>query len=401
MMTDDEKFDEPFDTFDDVEYNEDDWDGFSDEPVDLPQEKRSSGGAVSKLISFLVIVGFLGFAGFFVYNKYGAEILRSATTRDNRGPVAQNTPNEAQEAALEINTIADPNNDSAMGAEDGTPPMPNPISTADMTGDVSLENTNELDLTPLPDLDGIEVESLPDLNAIDADAMTIAENADTETPSEAQTEDMAPAAPPVMPQMVEADNTADDFEMDPVDSTPPPTNIAPQNDAALARVQRDNETLQIQLSQAQSELQTAQKRIAALERSLAQAKKAAEPAKKPAPVKSEPESAPVVKQTPPPNPDPAVRALNDYETAPKTQAPAPEQQVAYPAPTQTKTRKAASVPWVLRSAKTGEAVVSRKNSDALQTISVGSSLSGIGRVQSISNATGKWVVIGTQGTITQ
>lgn len=58
--------------------------------------------------------------------------------------------------------------------------------------------------------------------------------------------------------------------------------------------------------------------------------------------------------------------------------------------------------WVLRSAKPGMAWISEKGSDEIKTISVGDTVSGIGKVTAIAKDDGgRWVVNGTQGKINQ
>lgn len=58
--------------------------------------------------------------------------------------------------------------------------------------------------------------------------------------------------------------------------------------------------------------------------------------------------------------------------------------------------------WVLKSAKPGTAWVSQPGSNELKTISVGDTLSGIGRVTSIAaDSSGRWMVNGTRGNISQ
>lgn len=58
--------------------------------------------------------------------------------------------------------------------------------------------------------------------------------------------------------------------------------------------------------------------------------------------------------------------------------------------------------WVLRSAKPGIAWVAQKGSTELKTVSVGDTLSGIGKVTAIvKDSTGHWVVNGTKGFLAQ
>jgi hypothetical protein len=58
--------------------------------------------------------------------------------------------------------------------------------------------------------------------------------------------------------------------------------------------------------------------------------------------------------------------------------------------------------WILKSAKPGIAWVAEPGSSELHTVSVGEKLSGVGEVTAIArDSTGKWVVVGTQGRISQ
>ncbi len=74
--------------------------------------------------------------------------------------------------------------------------------------------------------------------------------------------------------------------------------------------------------------------------------------------------------------------------------PAPVQKV--PTPTTT-----SGIKWVLRAASPGEAVVAMQGSNDLTSIKVGSTLPGIGTIQSISQQNGIWIVQGTTGRITR
>lgn len=57
--------------------------------------------------------------------------------------------------------------------------------------------------------------------------------------------------------------------------------------------------------------------------------------------------------------------------------------------------------WVLKSAQPGKAIVAEAGTNYLRSVEVGASLPGLGKVTSISNASGRWIVQGTQGRITQ
>lgn len=98
-------------------------------------------------------------------------------------------------------------------------------------------------------------------------------------------------------------------------------------------------------------------------------------------------------------------ASSTQESKPKTEkkttapsAAAPPATSAAPRPTQS---ASPAVTWELRAAQPGRAWVSRKGQREMQTIEVGSTLSGIGRVTRIDYADGRWTVYGTQGRIDQ
>lgn len=68
----------------------------------------------------------------------------------------------------------------------------------------------------------------------------------------------------------------------------------------------------------------------------------------------------------------------------------------------TPSRLTLSKRWVLKAAKPGTAWVAEKDSTSLRAVSVGDSLSGVGKIKSITkDSFGHWVVNGTSGRITQ
>lgn len=96
----------------------------------------------------------------------------------------------------------------------------------------------------------------------------------------------------------------------------------------------------------------------------------------------------------------ATKAETKAETAVKTDTSA--QTESKPAAKKAAAPAAARKAWVLRSAKPGVAWVSEKGSNEMRTVSVGDTLSGIGKVTAITtDAQGRWVVNGTRGSINQ
>lgn len=93
------------------------------------------------------------------------------------------------------------------------------------------------------------------------------------------------------------------------------------------------------------------------------------------------------------------------DSKPVATKPAPKKSAAT-APVKRKSEKAYVPPkkttqWELRGASPDEAYVAQKGSQSLRTVRVGNSLDGIGRITSIAVESGRWVVRGTSGIITQ
>lgn len=57
--------------------------------------------------------------------------------------------------------------------------------------------------------------------------------------------------------------------------------------------------------------------------------------------------------------------------------------------------------WILRSAQNGQAVIYNKRSRETKSVETGYTVSGIGRISSISKVNGKWVVKGSDGSVKQ
>lgn len=110
-------------------------------------------------------------------------------------------------------------------------------------------------------------------------------------------------------------------------------------------------------------------------------------------------------------------ARSSTAAAPATKAEKPKAQTQAPPKTATPVKKAApAVPparqqaaataqqagnWELRAAQPGRAWVSRSGSRDMQSVEVGQTLPGIGRITAISYQAGRWIVAGTQGQIRQ
>jgi len=83
-------------------------------------------------------------------------------------------------------------------------------------------------------------------------------------------------------------------------------------------------------------------------------------------------------------------------------APVKKTAVKKKAPAKTKAApKSKTVQWELRAAQPGKAWVAQKGRDDLQPVIVGDTLSGLGRITSISYVNNGWIVTGQKGSIKQ
>lgn len=94
------------------------------------------------------------------------------------------------------------------------------------------------------------------------------------------------------------------------------------------------------------------------------------------------------------------------EATPEASAPAvsvadtPKVEAAKPAVKAPSAAPARAAGWILRSAQPGTAMVVAKTGGEMRTVRVGDTLSGLGRITAIEQRGSKWVVQGTQGTLT-
>ena len=194
------------------------------------------------------------------------------------------------------------------------------------------------ELTPLPEFENIELETLP---ALDQEQVSAASLPETSSSVPVAKNDLATT------QII---STVDTERLDALNQK-------------IIRMEQMMVNIEDRLSDMDRALQTREKNI--------------EPSKK---ISSTPATPAPITEAPKPKPT-------------------PKKVVAKPKPV--KKKIVPKTVWRLRSAQPGKAIVSPKGRDDTRSITVGSSLSGIGRVQSISNSSGKWVVTGTKGSISQ
>ncbi len=151
----------------------------------------------------------------------------------------------------------------------------------------------------------------------------------------------------------------------------------------------------VDLEGVNSTLQSLERKVSALEKS---ASAAPAPALAPAATPTQDVSKidqPTFVPAAPDVSEPAPKTVTAVDT-PKVEAVAPKP-VVKTAPAATAAR---SVSWVLRSAQPGAAMVVPKAGGDMRTVRVGDNLSGLGRIIAIEQRGSRWVVQGTQGTLT-
>lgn len=378
-MTDQKDNDSDFELEDD-DFVEDDWDENHNE---MPQQKKKSGGLILALGGILVVGGGIYFAqDILSSNTDPAPAGVETTQMDNPYAVASDENNDLQPMpAPEENVMPGFPEDSesamtAPGNQEAEGGIPQPAMTDESdffeSNDAGMEMGSETaredefgEDQPGEDEDEL-AEYMPPPPAAEAPASMAA-------PVEAESVDTTPAQP-----AQEVDAT----EVDPEETAPIDTNIteettadtaesaaAPENEEITALNARISD-MEEMLSNIESRLQNQdttelQDQIDTLSRQISDMQSTADS-----------------------TPEPAATA-----TAPKPAAP-PATRPAEPATEEPD--------WILRSADSGAAWVSKADSDDMRQITVGDTLSGIGEVRSIEfDRYQGWVVTGSTGSITQ
>lgn len=259
------------------------------------------------------------------------------------------------------------------------PPMPTPIINegfeAEMVQPVLQDSADQSQqtvspLTPLPSFDDQEPgDILPASSNTGSLLPPIDEPADI-TVSD-QTESLLPAEQPEVqiPVAKEEMVTTEPEMLAPAPSSGISPEIATRLENNEAQIQLLVNKLDAVLDQMKANSADLNSRLQLMERSLDQAK-ATEPVFKP-------------------------------KVSAKAKASKPAQVQKKKAPVRKVAPKAVAIRWVLKSAQPGRAVVANAATGDMRSVEVGSSLSGLGRITSISNATGLWVVQGTSGRVSQ
>ncbi len=376
--------DEQSEDFADEDFNEEEWDeesaadedgedtGESDDGAAEEQSKgkkgKDAGGKKkSSLGSFIIILAALGGLGFVALQFLGGGAAPTASTAPEQMAAADNTPPQpfpsqpaepeavvtpVQEPAPEIPALATAEpQPSALPAmpDTGMPPQP-----VEVQGQAPMPVPDAL--TPLP---GGMADTPVGANLPKAQDILL------EKPAAVPAAELA-ALTGKLDAML---GRLDQFESRIADLEKTVT----EGGMAAPAESADVSGLQEQLGQMRDRLAALEKRPAAA------APKAEKLAEKPPVKEKEPEAA---------VPAPAEKA----PAAPKPKK-EPTPVAAAPAPVK------AEVPWILRAAQPGEAMVSRGVEGEMSPVRVGDQLPGIGKVLSIGNETGRWVVQGSTGRI--
>lgn len=267
------------------------------------------------------------------------------------------TGSDFEDNALE----ASPEDDMAdSGAGDldlpqqATDTVEDPTAVLDIGPDI--EDSQE-DITMAGDL---PAEDLPVMDDAPAAIPELSPQEDMVAPDEAPAAEMAVAAPT---PMAAADTSALETEIDALNAD------MADKDEALARAADTENELSEQLGKANEKIAALEAQISKLQADLQSQKTTAATAVKPSPAVQEAVPAPVK--------EPA------RVTATPPAAPVH------------------SVEWVLRAAQPGMATLSQKGSGDMRQVEVGDTIPGLGKIESIAVESGKWVVQGSKGRVTQ
>lgn len=345
------------------------------------------------------------------------------TAEEAVDPLAETLPKEAPTGAGA--TTSSQEDSAFLDIEElntDLPPMPAPVESApdEMAGtieDIESIDTDSLDLgdldfedgnaaapdgaadiadsaddvlTPMPDLDSMEDTALTDLSFDDSEQqqeaamledMEAIESMTSENPETAAEdtliEDLAvePAEEEMPVEMTDSSVTAASTSEEQSELKALVNDLNSQlsaKDKSLDNVTNENKALSGQLNEAESKISELESEVARLQNELKSANSNANAAPQPekTSTKTTTSESPTTKTA---------------TTTAKTAAPAP---------------KPKTVKWTLRSASPGRATLATQDGD-LRNVEVGNTVPSLGRIESISVQGGRWVVQGSQGSVSQ
>jgi hypothetical protein len=250
------------------------------------------------------------------------------------------------------------------------PPMPTPINSA--PEDLAQIPQEDPVLTPLPDTSA-DVAPLPDL-ALEPDINL--------QPSESEPSPAVESPPiekmPEVAQVAEALEVIEAPEPMPVIAEVPdaPPVQEPQNTQEMLAMEAELGSANAKIEELNATLSDLQKQIEALELAKAQNNQAEQAVEKP-------------RNAPAPESKPAKPKSEKTKSAAAT----PKKQAAQ--------ESGSAAKWVLRSAQSGTAIIAPQGGNDFVRVAVGDNFPGLGKIVSITQENGRWVVKGSQGEVRQ
>jgi hypothetical protein len=377
----------------------DDWDDVdADESLDV--DPSSFGDAppkdsfLKKNFNFIVIaIAVLGGGGFVLTQMSGAPVSSPAV------PAEQSVDNEA---VVEVDMGEMP--PAPASVDVGAPEIELSALPSDDAANLT-EVADDSALTPLPTLDGQELDLVPlDFLSDDtADGSVVVDEIVSALPAETLIEEPVQEAP--------AESFVADLELvvdDPLVDLPVEEDIVPdvelsedltslpvfeqleEKDALVATLRKDNEAKDVAIADANAQVSLLENTVNDLKAELEAVRVSLDEAR--AAEKRAVESAQVVAV-----PAPSVDAVEDMPVKAVLAPPAKKPVV------QVEANKipAVSYQWVLRAAQPGKAMIFNGNTQDVLNVETGDVVPGIGVVKSISIQNNLWVVEGQEGRITQ
>lgn len=293
-------------------------------------------------------------------------------------------------------------------AETDAMPAPSPMDTPDMGQDTGqgdlpmptpMDSSEDAELTPMPmpetSMPMPMAQDIPPVPAEEADP--VASMPDMSAPAP---EAPMPAEEPEQTMAIEITST-----QEPVTTAAADPALRADMTALQERVESLSSDLQTQMKKTADQMTAMAETLSSLESSLAKRLDAIEKTARDAKKLAESRPAAPARAAQPPAEDRPAPAPKAAPAAEKQPAPAmPPRDNTAQEPGFSYSSGAASrqtVEWELRSAQPGRAVIYGSKTGDTRTVEVGDSLSGIGKILSISVQNGRWVVQGTQGQISR
>lgn len=358
-LDDTEIEDESISEFDDLS---EDWDEFDEDTeesaVTEASNREKKGSPLKKKSNLIIILIAVLVGGYIIINQLGSGNRNTAPQSfDDSFEIAGEevpsaTPSVTPEDSAEIVQDTPMDNSDSFFEIDAEPQL------ADLSGsdEAAFEETANI-LTPLPNeileeqdssANVQKEDSAPEEIAFMEEASALIEN----TASELQAAEEAVLSFDETEANSETETTEVTFEAAPAEETIDPL-IA------------ENEQIKKQLDLANSQISSLKSTVASLKSEIQNLKSA--------PVVEKSVSKPVaVKQATP------VKTQKTYNSAPVK-----------------------TVKWTLKSAQPGQAMISPEGSAEIRKITQGDNVPGLGRITSIAQENGRWVVRGTQNSVSQ